>query len=191
MQNLAELNEQLINNNEYKILSNKFLINDNNIKGIDINTEQIKKIDLKEINNESDFVNVIEINEILQPKIYSINSIMEYFENCIMTIYIIPSYLRYAVTNNDSDKLKKATNILSDLYNLYKSLENCKFCLISLKIEEYKYLFEIMLLNLKNAGIDFPMNFELNGIDNSIIKNFIIEPEKDNYTINKNNFKNK
>lgn len=43
---------------------------------------------------------------------------MEYFGKCILTTQILPSFIRYAVKNQNPDNIKKATNILSNLYNL-------------------------------------------------------------------------
>lgn len=122
-------NENVLN--ELSINSDKFLIIDENRKSVKRNTRQIKPINLSEIDNQSIAVDTIEIEEIKPPEKYSINSIMEYFGKCILTTQILLSFIRYAVKNQNPDNIKKATNILSDLYNLYKSLENHNFSIIS------------------------------------------------------------
>ena len=85
---------------------------------------------------------------------------MEYFGSCILKTQILPAFIRYAVKNQNAEQITKATNILSELYNLYKSLENHNFSLISSRTEEYQKSFEIMFSKLKNSGIDFSSDKE-------------------------------
>lgn len=116
---------------------------------------------------------------------------MEYFGKCILTTQILPSFIRYAVKNQNPDNIKKATNILSDLYNLYKSLENHNFSIISSRTEEYQKSFEIMFSKLKKAKVDFSKDTELKKLkcsNDNQIQNIIILPEKDKFTIERNNF---
>lgn len=182
-------NENVLN--ELSINSDKFLIIDENRKSVKRNTRQIKPINLSEIDNQSIAVDTIEIEEIKPPEKYSINSIMEYFGKCILTTQILLSFIRYAVKNQNPDNIKKATNILSDLYNLYKSLENHNFSIISSRTEEYQKSFEIMFSKLKKAKVDFSKDTELKKLkcsNDNQIQNIIILPEKDKFTIARNNF---
>ena len=160
------------------ITASKFLIIDNDRKEVDINTKPIEKLDIPKNN----FNNLVEIDEIIQPKILSINSIIEFFENCIYKTQIFPPYIRYIVIYKNEDLKIKATNIFSELYNIYKSLKNYNHPIISKRIDEYKKSFEIMLSKLKQSGIDFSEDNELNQF-NSInyfqIQDFIIEPKMD------------
>ena len=161
------------------ITADKFLIIDNDRKKVDINHKPIRKLDIP-IKNE--FNNLAEIDEIIQPKMISINSIAEFFENCIYKTQIFPAFIRYIVINKNEDLKIKATNIFNELYNLYKSLENYSHPLISKRIDEYRKSFEIMFSKLKQSGIDFSEDNELNQFNpiNSLhIKDFIIEPRMD------------
>ena len=166
------------------IISNKFLIIDGDAKGVDIDIKPIKKMTIEEKKEQLSYLNNIEIYDIIQPKIYSINSIVKYLENCIIKIQLIPNYIRYSIRNKNTENINKATNIISELYNLYKTLEDHSNSIFAPIIEEYKNCFEIMFLNLKNSGIIFPIDFNLQINNNKQIHDFIIEPEKDNFTNN-------
>jgi len=162
--------------NSLIITADKFLIFDNDRKEVDINTKPIEKLDIP--NNNFNILE--EIDEIIQPKVISINSIMEFFENCIYKTQIFPAFIRHMVISKKEDLKIKATNIFSELYNIYKSLENSNHPLISKKIDEYKKSFEIMFSKLKQSGIDFSQDNELNQINsiNSLQnQDFIIEPK--------------
>ena len=116
---------------------------------------------------------------------------MEFFGSCILKTQILPAFIRYAVKIKDENQITKAINILTELYILYKSLENYNHSLISPRTEEYQKSFEIMFSKLKNAGVDFSKDKELNSLqfdDNSQIQDFILLPEKDNFLIKKSNF---
>ena len=158
------------------ITADKFLIFDNDRKEVDINTKPIEKLDIPNNN-----INILEeIDEIIQPKVISINSIMEFFENCIYKTQIFPAFIRHIVFIKNENLKIKATNIFSELYNIYKSLENSNHPLISKKIDEYRKSFEIMFSKLKQSGIDFSQDNELNQINsiNSLQnQDFIIEPK--------------
>jgi len=114
--------------------------------------------------------------------VISINSIEEFFENCIYKTQIFPSFIRYIVINKNEDLKLKAINIFSKLYNIYKSLEYSNYPLIFRKIKDYKRSFEIMLSKLKQSGIDFSEDNELkefNFINSIQNQNFIIDPTMD------------
>ena len=173
------------------IIADKFLITDKKNKIVDVKTKPVKPINLWEINNKSNFIDKIEIDEIIQPENYSINSLMKYFGNCILKTQMIPAFIRYAVINNNEGDIKKATNILSELYNLYKNLDNYNHSLISPRLEEYQKSFEIMFSKLKRSGVDFSKDNELKKLNfntTNKIQDFIILPEKDDFAINANNF---
>lgn len=191
MKKISELKEEINKENKNQsIISNQFLVNEEKSQSVDINTNQIK-INLKEINIEPKDINLIEIDEIVEPKIYSINSIIEYFQNCIFITQILPSFIRYAVINNNSENKNKATKILSQLYDLNKSIENNNHCFISPILKEYKQSCDTMFSILKNSGLDFSKDEKLKNLENineAQIKNFIITPQKDNFIIRKNNF---
>ena len=107
---------------------------------------------------------------------------MKFFESYIYKAQIFPAFIRYILINKNEDLKIKATNIFSELYNIYKSLKNYNHPIISKRIDEYKKSFEIMLSKLKQSGIDFSEDNELNQF-NSInyfqIQDFIIEPKMD------------
>jgi len=160
------------------ITADKFLINDNDRKKVNIKTKPIEKLDIPNNN----FNNLVEINEIIHPKVISINSIEEFFQNCIYKTQIFPSFIRYIVINKNEDLKLKAINIFSKLYNIYKSLEYSNYPLIFRKIKDYKRSFEIMLSKLKQSGIDFSEDNELkefNFINSIQNQNFIIDPTMD------------
>jgi hypothetical protein len=177
--------------NTLPILGCKFLITDQERKSIDKNVRPIEKINFSQISNKSNTVDAIEIDEIIQPKIYSIKSIMEYYGNCILKTQMIPAFIRYAVINKNKDDEQKATKILAELYNLYKIIDEHNFSLVSPRLEEYQKSFEIMFSKLKNSGVDFSKDPELKKLtcnSNNQIQDFIILPEKDNFIIRPNNF---
>ena len=176
---------------ELSIMGDKFLIIDEKIQSVKKSAKQIKPINISEINNQSNTVDSIDMDEISQPEIYSINSIMEYFGSCILKTQMLPAFIRYAVKNNNEEQITKSINILSELYNLYKSVENHNYSLISSRTEEYQKSFEIMFSKLKNAGTDFSKDQELKKLHSSNdnqIQDFIIPPEKDKFVIRLSNF---
>ena len=128
---------------------------DNDRKGINKNRNQIKSINISELNNSLNSICLIEIDEINEPDNNSINSLMQFFGSCILKTQILPSFIRYAYKIDDKKQQIKAINILSYLFNLYKSIDNYNLSLISPRTEEYKKSFEIMFSKLKNSGVNF------------------------------------
>jgi hypothetical protein len=63
---------------ELPIMGDKFLIIDEQIQSVKKGVKQIKPINISEINNQSNTVDSIDMDEIAISKIYSINSIMKY-----------------------------------------------------------------------------------------------------------------
>ena len=181
-------NDQKIN---ISIIADKFLLIDNERKSVDKNTNQIKSISTSELNNPLNSIDLIEIDEIIQPDNYSINTLMQFFGSCILKTQILPAFIRYAYKIDDKKQQIKATQILSDLFNLYKSINNYNLSLISPRTEEYKKSFEIMFSKLKNSGVNFKNDPELKKLsvnNDDTIEDFIILPEKDNFNIRPNAF---
>lgn len=178
--------ENINDESNLSIIADKFLIVDKERKKVNKNTNQIQSINTSELNNPLTSIDSIEIDEIIQPDYYSINSLMEYFGSCILKTQMIPAFIRYAYKTGDKDQQKKATDILSDLFNLYKSIDNYNLSLISPRTEEYKKSFEIMFSKLKNSGVNFQKDRELKQLkvyENDKIQDFIILPEKDSFNI--------
>ena len=188
--------KELDNNTKIEsITADKFLIIDDKIKSVDINTLPTKSINLSDINNKSNSIDEIELEDIIQPNIFSINSLMEYFGSCILKTQMLPAFIRYSFISKKDDQMTKSTNIISELFNLYNVLENHNFSLISPRIEEYQKSFEIMLSKLHNSGVDFSKDTNIKSLlkklknnNNNQIQDFIILPEKDKFKIRTSNF---
>ena len=120
---------------------------------------------------------------------------MKFFGSCILKTQILPAFIRYAYKIDDKKQQIKAVNILSYLFNLYKSIDNYNLSLISPRTEEYKKSFEIMFSKLKNSDVNFKKDLELKKLrvnNDNTIEDFIILPKKDNFNIMANLFgKNK
>ena len=183
-----EKNKYIFQMNEI-ISGNSFLLNNKGEPKIDLENNQIDLI--SSINSFENNITNIEIDEIPLPEIYSISSIMNYFEKCLLNIQLLPNYISYAVINKDSAKIDKSKNILNELYNLYHSLNEDNFSLFSTKVEEFKKLFEIMHFKLRKTKF-FLYNYKdisfIKEIDEKNILDFIIEPTKIEFQIKTNNF---
>ena len=179
--------ENINNDINSSIIAEKFLIIDKERKSVNINTTQIKPINTSELNNPLTSIDLIEIDEIIKPDNYSINSLMEFFGNCILKTQMLPVFIRYAYKISDKKQQTKATNILSDLFNLYKSVDNYNLSFISPRTEEYKNSFETMFYNLKKSGVNFEKDKELKQLEvkskDHDNQDFIKLPEKDEFNI--------
>ena len=177
------------------IIADKFLLIDNDRKRVNKIRNQIKSINISELNNPLNSFGLIEIDEINEPDNYSINSLMQFFGSCILKTHVLPAFIRYAYKIDDKKQQIKAINILSYLFNLYKSVDNYNLSLIYPRTEEYKKSFEIMFSKLKNSGVNFKKDLELKKLrvnNDNTIEDIIILPEKDNFNIMANLFgKNK
>ena len=187
-------NEKELDKNKQEIIpviADKFLIIDDKSEKVDINKIGLKPINLSEINKKTNTIDEIEIDDIIKPNSYSINSLMEYYGSCILKTQMLPAFIRNAVINKNIDQITKANNILSTLFNLYNISDGHNFSLISPRIEEFRKSFELMFSKLKNSGVNFSKqdieNIKNNNEKNEI-KDFIILPEKDNFTIRTSNF---
>ena len=193
-----ERNKQKALDNNKKtesIIADKFLIIEDKIKSVDKNTLPAKSINLSDINNKSNTIDEIEIEDIIQPNVFSINSLMEYFGSCILKTQMLPAFIRYSFISKKADQITKSTNMISELFNLYNVLENHNFSLISPRIEEYQKSFEIMISKLYNSGVDFSKDKSIKALlkklknnNNNQIQDFIILPEKDKFKIRTSNF---
>ena len=77
-----------------------------------IKKNPIKSINLSAINNKSNnTVDEIELEDIIQPTIYSINSLMEYYGSCILKTQMLPAFIRYAVINKNEKQIIKSINL--------------------------------------------------------------------------------
>ena len=103
-----------------------------------IQTNPVKSINLSTINNKSNSVDEIEIDDMIKPNIYSINSLMEYYGNCILKTQMLPAFIRYIVINKKEEKIIKSIKMISTLYDLYKISDSYNFSLISPRIEEFQ-----------------------------------------------------
>ena len=168
------------------IISDIFLITKKENKEVDINTQQIELINISEKNKQYE-LNNIEIEDIIQPNTFTIKSMIEYFENCIIATKLFPNFIRYILLNNNSEKKNKATNILNKLINLYNSFDRKNQSLISPIIEEYNKSFEIMYLKLKQSNIIvesyYPKNLYI-----YYVQYFINEPKKKYFKIEDNKY---
>ena len=169
------------------IIADKFLIIDGKSKGVDIKN---LPINLSAINDKPNNIDKIEIDVIINPKTYSINSIMEYYGSCILKTQMLPAFIRYAVINKNQEQIKKANNIFSTLFNLYLNSDYHNFSLISPRIEEFQESFEIMFSKLKISGVDFSRQdlIKVCCIENNEIQDFIVLPDKDNFNIEESIF---
>jgi hypothetical protein len=183
-----EENKKKKNNNKVidSIIAEKFLIINENAQKVDINTKQCKLIDHLDIDNKYDSFEEIEIENIIQPRTYSINSLMDYLGSCFSKTLMFPSFIRYAFKNKREDQINKSINILSDLFNLYNNVKINNFSLISPKIKEFKQAFEIMILTIQKSGVDFSKDQDIMNLINKLRSNdngqdhyFIELPEKD------------
>ena len=129
---------------EKSLIGNKFLIINDHIKCVNMNEKRIKLRYNSDINNQPTTMDIKDIDEIKQPEKYTINSIIEYIRSSIIKAKMLPSFISYAVKNQNEEKMKKSINILSELFNLYKSFENHSNSLISSIIEEFQESFEIL-----------------------------------------------
>ena len=186
-------NDKDSNKNEKEIIpiiADKFLIIDGKSESVDITKQPIKSINLSEINNKSNTIDEIELDDIIKPNSYSINLLMEYYGSCILKTQMIPAFIRYAFINKSQEQIAKANNILSTLFNLYKMSDKHNYSLISPRIKEFQNSFEIMFSKLKKSGVGFTKDDlrKINDNENKEIQDYIILPEKDNFVIRPSNF---
>ena len=172
------------------VIADKFLIIDGKSESVDITKQPIKPINLSAINNKSNTIDEIEIDDINKPNSYSINLLMEYYGSCILKTQMIPAFIRYAFINKNQEQITKANNILSTLFNLYKMSDKHNFSLISPRIKEFQNSFEIMFSKLKKSGVGFSKEDlrKINYNENKEIQDYIILPEKDNFIIRPSHF---
>ena len=202
-QNIKEIIETISeeenrdNENESLLISHKFLIKDKKPKKVPKDTEPNKQVEFAEKNNKLDYdiINIdnidIDVDEIIQPSNYSINSLIKFLKNCIFKTQIMPSFILHAVKHKKNNGIQKANKIISELYNLYKILNDHNHSLLSSIIMEYQKSFQIMFSKLKISGVDFSGEEELNKLEfdkNNQLQDYIKLPQKDNlYLLNEKN----
>jgi len=73
------------------------LIIDDKNENFDEVKNPFKLINLSEIINKSNIIEIIEIDDIIKPNSYSINSLMEYYGSCILKTQMISAIMRYSI----------------------------------------------------------------------------------------------
>ena len=196
---LQKINEIDKNKNEIKdlennniIISNKLLILGNEVTSIDkIEQNKIKK------NNENENKVIestaIEIEEIIIEEKISINSMMEFFDNCISKTRILPIFIKISVINKDEKNIEKAKNIFNKLFAIYKEVKEKKYSLFSNKTNEFIKYFKIMFNKLINTNVGFKKDNILCKLKNELkedisLTEYIIIPEKEKFNIKQDYF---
>jgi hypothetical protein len=87
---------------------------------------------------------------LLLPEKYSISAIIEFLGKCIVKIQMLPCLIKEVVKADNGDKIDKCTFILSDLFDIYKTIKENENSLISPILKDYKKSFESMFFKLKN-----------------------------------------
>jgi hypothetical protein len=167
VEDIKKEEEEKKKNSENKeiIICNKFLLKNKNPEKVDIKIEP-KTIDnsskIKNISNEIEDINInINVNNDWGkgiddwPEKYSINSIIEFLGKCIVKIQMLPCLIKEAVKADNEGKIDKCTFILSDLFDIYKTIKENENSLISPILKDYKKSFESMFFKLKKSGVDF------------------------------------
>ena len=162
--------------------SEKYLIEGDQSKPIDINEKpKFEDFDEKlilELNNSID-VKLPDISLSKYDTNLSINKILELFNNSIIGTRVFPAYL-LTINTEKEENLKKSQNYFDTLYSLYsniiKSVNNNS--LIIPKLIQFINSFEDMIAKLKNSGISFESNQQLNNMKINSKNSFIIKPFK-------------
>ena len=68
---------------------------------------------------------------------------------------MLPCLIKKAVKADNEGKIDKCTFILSDLFDIYKTIKENENPLISPILKDYKKSFESMFFKLKKSGVDF------------------------------------
>lgn len=190
-QNIKAVIDDIINTEEERkkdnskkndsIIGDKFLIKDKNVQQINVNTKQIESFNfLSDKNNKTNSIDEIEIKDIIPPENYSINSLMKSLGSCIFKTQMLPPFIRYSCYYTMKDQINKSKDILSNLFNLYETVKEHGFSLISPRIKEYQKSFEIMISKLQQLGVDFSQSKDIMKLvniikrdDNNQIQDFI------------------
>ena len=162
--------------------SEKYLIEGDQSKPVNINEKQkFENFDEKlilELNNSID-VKLPDISLSKYDTNLSINKILELFNNSIIGTRVFPAYL-LTINTEKEENLKKSQNYFDTLYSLYsniiKSVNNNS--LIIPKLIQFINSFEDMIAKLKNSGISFESNQQLNNMKINSKNSFITKPFK-------------
>ena len=138
-----------------------------------------------EVNN----IEISEINIIEIPKIISINSLIKFYDDCVLGAIILPLYVykaKKSKATNDEENINKYFSILKNAYLSIKNEDN----LISEYIKNFKKTFEYMISQLIEAG--YNPDSSLSKISKPIKSKYnnaiFILPEKGNYKVPYYNF---
>lgn len=66
----------------------------------------------------------------------------------------IAFFYKYSIINENQEQLKKVSHILSELSNIYLTINNKNSSIISSTTKEYKKHFEEMIYKLKESGLN-------------------------------------
>jgi hypothetical protein len=125
------------------------LLKNKNPEIVDIKIEP-KTIDnsskIKNISNEIEDININVNNDWGKgiddwPKKYSISSIIKFLGKCIVKIQMFPCLIKEVFKADNEDKIDKCTFILSDLFDIYKTIKENENSLISPILKDYKKSF--------------------------------------------------
>ena len=178
------------NQNQENEISKKFLFIGN--KSIKQNLEVVPNyIETNEISNENEGLQSININleQINFPKFNeSLNELYNSYRKCITNIGLLPAFIGNSIIKKDSkeENLKIALQCFNDSYNVYKSIPTGNdFSIISPLTNEFKRLFEEIIIKLHSIGIN-SINIENKYNNNQMnynIKGFMKYPEIEIYNI--------
>ena len=110
------------------------------------------------------------------------------YRKCITNIGLLPAFIGNSIIKKDSkeENLKIALQCFNDSYNVYKSIPSGNdFSIISPLTNEFKRLFEEIIIKLHSIGIN-SINIENKYNNNQMnynIKGFIKYPEIEIYNI--------
>jgi hypothetical protein len=171
------------------LLSNKYLITERLVQCLDKDTNRINLAKFLENSNKSNAIYTKDIDDIILPESYSIKSLIEFFNECTLKVQLLPSFIRYSIINENQEQLKKVSHILSELSNIYLTINNKNSSIISSTTKEYKKHFEEMIYKLKESGLNLSEIKELKDlkVKDYDIKDLILLPELNNFIVNENN----
>jgi hypothetical protein len=174
--------------------SEKYLINGDQSIPVNINEkpkfEDFDENLILELNNSID-VKLPDINLSKYNINLSINKILELFNNSIIGTRVFPAYLLTINTEKEED-LKNSQNYFDTLYSIYSNLTKSvnNNSLIIPKLIQFMSSFEDMIAKLKNAGISFESNQQLNNMKINSKNSFITKPFKVSPNKQKNEWEN-
>ena len=176
-------------NNQEKEISKKYLF---------LGAKSIKQdlevkpnyIEINEKSNEEEALQSIniELEPIELPKMeLNINQIYKLYEKFISNIGLLPAFIGNSILKNEfnEENLKIVSKCFNDSYNLYKSFPLTNdFSFISPITNEFKKIFEAMVIKLVSTGFNFGgKDIKKEESNKDYRKGFVIFPEIEKYTI--------